>query len=209
LEGHSGPVYSVAFSNDGRRVGSGSYDSTIRIWDVEIGKTLMGPLKGHSDCVSSVAFSNDGSRFVSGSDDNIIRIWDVKTGKIMGTSEGHSDCVSSVAFSNDSRRVVSGSSDNTIRIWDVETDKTMMGPLEDQSNFARPIHSSTACPSNVDNSIPVKACQSVYVVHNCENDDSGDTPDVGLGAHEVCVLPIDWSTVVDGWVKSLRGEVLF
>jgi WD40 repeat protein len=207
LEGHSDNVLFVAFSNDGSRVVSGSSDKTIRIWDVEAGKTVMGPLEGHSDNVLSVAFSNDGSRVVSGSNDNTIRIWDVETGKtVMGPLEGHSDSVWSVAFSNDGSRVVSGSLDHIIRIWNVETGKTAMGPLENQSNFARPIHSSTPCPGNVDNSIHIKAFQSIHGVHNCEKDDGGD---VGLSAHEVCVLPIDWSTVADGWVKSPRAEVLF
>jgi WD40 repeat protein len=165
----------------------------------------MGPLEGHSDYVWSVAFSYDGSRVVSGSSDKTIRIWDVETGKtVMGPLEGHSEAILSVAFSNDGSRVVSGSSDKTIRIWDIEAGKTVMGRLEDQSNFARPIHSSTACPSHVDNSIHIKAFQSIRV-HNCEKGDGGDGP----GAHEVCEVPIDWSTVADGWVKSPRGEVLF
>jgi WD40 repeat protein len=164
----------------------------------------MGPLEGHSESVLSVAFSHDGRRVVSGSFDKAIRIWDVKTGKtVRGPLEGHTESVLSVAFSHDGSRVVSGSFDNTIRVWDVETSKTMMGPLEDKSNFARPIHSSTACPSNVDNSIHIKAFHSI---HSCEKGDSGD---VGLGAHEACVLPIDWSTVAEGWVKSPRGEALF
>jgi WD40 repeat protein len=120
--------------------------------------------------------------------------------------EGHSWSVLSVAFSNDGSRVVSGSRDNTIRIWDVEAGNTVMGPLQSRSNFARSIHSSTACPGD---SIHLKASQSIHGVHNCEKGDGDDTPDVGLGVHEVCVLPIDWSTVADGWVKSPHGEVLF
>jgi WD40 repeat protein len=33
LEGHSDQVYCVAFSSDGSRLASGSYDDTIRLWD--------------------------------------------------------------------------------------------------------------------------------------------------------------------------------
>jgi WD40 repeat protein len=73
LTGHSDTVCSVAFSPDGRRVVSGSDDSTIRIWDAETGETMIGPLQGHSDSVTSVAVSPDGRRVVfrlSRSDDS-------------------------------------------------------------------------------------------------------------------------------------------
>jgi WD40 repeat protein len=41
LEGHSGPVYGVAVSRDGRRVVSASGDNTLKVWDLEIGESLQ------------------------------------------------------------------------------------------------------------------------------------------------------------------------
>ena len=46
LKGHSGPVTSAAFSPDGRRVVTASWDDTAKIWDAETGKELL-TLKGH------------------------------------------------------------------------------------------------------------------------------------------------------------------
>ena len=54
LTRHKGPVLSVAFSPDGRRIVSGSGDSSVRIWDAESGAELQ-RLVGHEVWVSSVA----------------------------------------------------------------------------------------------------------------------------------------------------------
>ena len=37
LKGHSGTVNSVSFSPDGKRIVSGSYDNTLKVWDTQTG----------------------------------------------------------------------------------------------------------------------------------------------------------------------------
>jgi WD40 repeat protein len=112
----------VAFSPDGTRIVSGSYDSTIRIWDAQTGEEVIEPFTGHTSIIQSVAFSPDGTRIVSGSYDRTIRIWDAQTGEeVVEPLTGHTDRVQSVAFSPDGTRIVSGSFDKTIRIWDAKT----------------------------------------------------------------------------------------
>jgi AAA-like domain/WD domain, G-beta repeat len=119
LQGHSAWVRSVAFSPDGRRIVSGSDDTTLRVWDAASGKPIGAPLQGHSYSVRSVAFSPDGRRIVSGSVDKTLRVWDAASGKPIGAPlQGHSYPVRSVAFSPDGRRIVSGSDDTTLRVWD-------------------------------------------------------------------------------------------
>jgi WD40 repeat protein len=66
-------VSSVAFSPDGKQVVSGSYDSTVRLWDAVTGVSLQ-TLEGHSDYVNSVAFSPDGQQLASRSDDKTVRL---------------------------------------------------------------------------------------------------------------------------------------
>ncbi|MFC9928778.1 trypsin-like peptidase domain-containing protein [Streptomyces sp. NPDC127190] len=124
LAGHTQPVTSVAFSRNGRILATGSYDHTVRLWDITTGRHLR-TLTGHTAKVEAVAFSPDGHTLATGSDDNTARIWDTTTGKRIRTLTGHKDWVTSVAFSPDGRTVATGSLDSTARLWDPATGRTL------------------------------------------------------------------------------------
>src|SRR5207249_2783956 len=79
FRGHSDCVVSVAISLDGRFGASGSWDQTVRIWDLAGGREVR-RLSGHAHRVSSVAFSPDGRQLISGSWDGTARLWDLSTG---------------------------------------------------------------------------------------------------------------------------------
>ncbi|KAF9460308.1 WD40-repeat-containing domain protein [Collybia nuda] len=129
-DGHAHVVQSVAISSDGKNIVSGSYDKTIRLWDVETGIAVKDAFKGHTSRVKSVAFSPDGNYVVSGSNDNTVRLWSTATGLPVGTAyEGHNNYVNSVAFSPLGKYVASGSNDHSLRIWDVETGTMAVGPM--------------------------------------------------------------------------------
>jgi WD40 repeat protein/serine/threonine protein kinase len=120
LMGHAAWVSSVAFSPDGRRIASGDWVGTVKVWDVGSGQEIL-TLKGHTRGVNSVAFSPDGRRIASGGADNTVKVWDAGSGKETLTLKGHTNPVSSVAFSPDGGRIVSGGEDNTVRVWDTAT----------------------------------------------------------------------------------------
>ena len=58
---------SAAFSPDGTRIVTASWDKTARIWDAATGKEIT-VLRGHESQVCSAAFSPDGTRIVTASD---------------------------------------------------------------------------------------------------------------------------------------------
>lgn len=75
LRGHTDLVYGLASSPDGRRLATGSWDRTIKLWDTSTGEEVFS-LVGHTSGVISVAFSPDGNSLASGSIDRTLRIWE-------------------------------------------------------------------------------------------------------------------------------------
>ena len=92
LEAHTGQVWSVAFSPDGKLLASGGYDGTIRLWDVTNRRAVHRPRKADTRGVSTVAFSPDGTTLVSGGYDGTVRLWEVPAlrpkGQLTGDTGG-------------------------------------------------------------------------------------------------------------------------
>jgi WD40 repeat protein len=103
LRGHTDGVWSVGFkpaaigeqpptswqwatsSQEGKFIlASGSYDQTVKLWDVCAGRVLE-TLRGHASWVWSLAFSPQGRLLASCSSDETIKLWDTKTGQCLQT----------------------------------------------------------------------------------------------------------------------------
>jgi WD40 repeat protein len=126
--GHTGSVYSVAFSPDGKQLVSGSHDKTIKLWDVTTGREIKTFSGLPPSTIITVCFSPDGKQILSGSFDGI-KLWDVATGREIRTFTGHNNPVYSIAFSPDGRQVLSSSYndgwqpslDHVTKVWDIAT----------------------------------------------------------------------------------------
>jgi len=131
LIGHHGSVLAAAFSPDGTRVITSSWDHTARVWNAATGAPVTAPLV-HKDTVHAVAFSADGSRVVTASEDGTARVWDARTGAPVTGPLTHDGVVCSAAFSPDGARVVTASEDGAARVWDAGTGAVVAGPFEHQ-----------------------------------------------------------------------------
>jgi hypothetical protein len=84
LPGHSAAVTSVAFSRDGRRWLTGSWDHTAKLWDARTGHELRA-FVGHAGPVTKAVFSPDGRRVLTSSFDGTARVWDADSGNHLAT----------------------------------------------------------------------------------------------------------------------------
>ncbi len=114
--GHTDAVLSVAFSHDGKKLLTASYDKTARLWDVESGRQIQ-ELNGHSWWVWSAAFSTDEKMVVTASQDGSAIIWNTDSGEKTAQFLGHQGPVYSASFSADGSQVVSGGYDKRVLVW--------------------------------------------------------------------------------------------
>jgi WD40 repeat protein/beta-lactamase regulating signal transducer with metallopeptidase domain len=131
LDGHERGVATVAFAPDGRTIASGSWDGTIRIW--EIGKPEPRHVLSDLSGVTELAFSPDGRLLASCGEGDIVTLWDVATGQEESRLDGFRWPVQCVAFSPDGKLLATGGGalDNRpgargeVKLWDVADPKVV------------------------------------------------------------------------------------
>jgi WD40 repeat protein len=75
LEGHVGPLQSLAFSPDGQRLVSVTHEDAIKLWNATTGRELL-TFRDHVRPVEQVAWSPDGRKVGSVSQDHSFRVWE-------------------------------------------------------------------------------------------------------------------------------------
>ena len=131
--GHTGEVYSISFSPDGKTLASACgtelwlWDVTTRKYkpiyiDLEVYNFEPDGSKIYEDpVVFNLSFSPDGKTLATAHRDTTVRLWDVETRTAKTIFKGHTDPVISVCFAPDGKTLVSGSWDKTVRLWNVVT----------------------------------------------------------------------------------------
>ena len=129
-------IRSLAFSPDGARIASNSFEGTVCVWDAESGAQIFKPIKLPEDAShqlpfrdqSSVTFSHGGTKIAAASHDFCAYIRDATSGEELTPPQEeyealiyHDATIWSVAFSPDDEQIISQSRDGTTCVWNATT----------------------------------------------------------------------------------------
>lgn len=126
LHAHSKEIYTIKWSpggpgsnnpNQNLMLASASFDSTVRLWELEKG-TCLHTLTKHYEPVYSVAFSPDGKLLASGSFDKCVHIWSTQTGQLVHSYEGTGG-IFEVCWNSAGNKVGASASDGTVCVLDL------------------------------------------------------------------------------------------
>ncbi|MCI0688656.1 MAG: hypothetical protein L0Y54_15685 [Sporichthyaceae bacterium] len=129
---HTDRVESLAYSPDGTNLLSGSFDATVKLWQLNQGTVetiVQGPIR-----VDAVAFSPDGRLFATGDGSGLITLHDAATRAELHTWTTGSS-VNDLAFSQDSTTLAAAEGDGTVGLWDV-ANRTQLAALRQHTGQA-------------------------------------------------------------------------
>lgn len=126
LQAHSKEIYTIKWSptgpatsnpNSNIMLASASFDSTVRLWDVERGVCIH-TLTKHQEPVYSVAFSPDGKYLASGSFDKCVHIWNTQSGSLVHSYRGTGG-IFEVCWNARGDKVGASASDGSVCVLDL------------------------------------------------------------------------------------------
>jgi WD40 repeat protein len=113
-------IFSVALSDDGKKLAAGGFDRLVRVWDISEGidrAKLEQSIENHADCVFAVAFSPEAKYLLTASRDKTAKVWDLTAKELLLTFPDHQQYVWGVAMNNQGTAGFSAGEDGNLRTW--------------------------------------------------------------------------------------------
>lgn len=161
---HTNGVTCLQF--DDNMLATGSYDSTIKLWNIATGEVIR-TLQGHTSGVRALQF--DDRMLISSSLDGTLRVWNWRTGRCINTLH-HQDEVLTVHMAGS--LIAFGSTDRVIKIFNFETQQTfcLMGHSDGVNQVRLDLASRTLLSASDDCTIKLwdldsQSCIKTYEGH--------------------------------------------
>jgi WD40 repeat protein len=117
---HRYGVWSLAWTSDQKKLISGSYDASIRLFDTATWKQIA-VLDGHKHVVRALSLFGSDRLLASASRDKTVRLWNLDTNLQVGPTLRHEEQVNGIAISADAKLLVTPCFDHNVYLWDIYT----------------------------------------------------------------------------------------
>ncbi|EFA78839.1 WD40 repeat-containing protein [Heterostelium album PN500] len=182
FKGHSHTINSIALNRDQSILLSGSYDKSIKIWDLKSRNAdPIQVIEDAQDSVTSVIVNDDEFEIISCSVDGAIRIYDIRNGKLKYDQLNHA--LSSIYLTHDKKCLLVGAMNSSIQLLEKKTGDL----LNDFSGHRNSIYKLNSC-TVFDDSLVVSGSEDndIYLWDIVEGNIVGR-----LKAHQNVVTSID------------------
>jgi len=122
---HGLNISCVSFAPNGKFLATGSYDSSVRVWDRDTGKQRARFQVPHRAQICCNAFSPDGKVVAAGDNCSRIWLWDWQSGREPISFKAHDEVVQTLAFSPDGKVLASGGWDHTVCLWEAASGREL------------------------------------------------------------------------------------
>jgi WD40 repeat protein len=131
LSNHDVPLYSAAFSPDGRTLATSDANGKVLLWNTATHKLISDLFAGDNTPIVTMAFNPKGDILVTGAVDGTAEVWDTARNRYIGhVSTGNTTGITSVAFSPDAKILATGNADGTVQLWNT-VNLHQIGSLQD------------------------------------------------------------------------------
>jgi serine/threonine protein kinase len=128
LDGHGGPVISLALTASADIVAAVAYDGIIKFWKSD-GARLMRSFRVHADAMTIIEIDKDWRALASAGGSGTVRLWSLASPRLVRALRAHAGRVTALAFAGNEPLLATAGEDGAVRLWDVKRPHSLRAVL--------------------------------------------------------------------------------